>query len=243
MIPKRTRQCAAEEASDATAALGDDDDADASTGNTPEIETPGTLTYSTAMMQLGIRNKADGAAVNEATLKQEIKRAAEAAEVPLNENTIEVTPEGEGSDDWSTGSSLTFSKWKIRLPMKAASADKIMGNLETSLGTEPVWISSSKVGKRVAGDMIGRALGALFASLLCIVGYIWFRFQRVIYGLAAVVALLHDVLITLGAIAVSYWLAGALGFLADRSVQDQFDRRRCFADDHWLFAERYDRRV
>ncbi len=200
-------------ADDATAELGDDEDTSASTGNEPAVETPGTLTYSTAMMQLGVRDNADGAAVNEATLGKEIMRAADQAGVPLNEKTIELTPQGEGADEWSTGSSLTFSKWEIRLPMKAASADKIMESLEQNLGTEPVWISSSKVGKRVAGDMIGRALGALFASLLCIIGYIWFRFQRVIYGLAAVAALLHDVLITLGAIAVSYWLAGALGFL------------------------------
>ncbi len=81
------------------------------------------------------------------------------------------------------------------------------------MDSDPVWISSSSVGARVAGDMIGRAFGALFASLLCIIGYIWFRFQRVIYGFAAVAALVHDVLITLGAIAVSYWLADALGFL------------------------------
>ncbi|QDT09918.1 protein translocase subunit SecD [Stieleria marina] len=198
-------------AADATAALGDDPEGD--TGNTGTVETPGTLTYSTAIMELGIASEKDGAAVNEATLIDEITRAAETASVPLNEKTIELTPQGEGADEWSTGSSLTFSKWKIRLPMKAESADKIMANLEQNLGTEPVWISSSKVGKRVAGDMISRALGSLFASLLCIIGYIWFRFQRVIYGLAAVAALLHDVLITLGAIAVSYWLADALGFL------------------------------
>ncbi len=88
-----------------------------------------------------------------------------------------------------------------------------MGNIKQKMDSDPVWISSSSVGARVAGDMIGRAFGALFASLLCIIGYIWFRFQRVIYGFAAVAALVHDVLITLGAIAVSYWLADALGFL------------------------------
>ena len=65
----------------------------------------------------------------------------------------------------------------------------------------------------MAGDMIGRAFGALFASILCIIGYIWFRFQRVIYGFAAVAALNHDVLITLGAIAVSAAVADYLGFL------------------------------
>jgi len=48
--------------------------------------------------------------------------------------------------------------------------------------------------------------------LIGIVAYIWIRFQRVTYGLAAVVALVHDVLITLGAIAVSFWLT-PLSFL------------------------------
>ncbi len=95
----------------------------------------------------------------------------------------------------------------------AGSGAELMEAVKLKLGSDPVWISSSSVGSRVAGDMIGRALGALFASLLCIIGYIWFRFQRVIYGFAAVAALLHDVCITLGAIAVSYWLADAFGWM------------------------------
>src|SRR5690606_19532667 len=54
--------------------------------------------------------------------------------------------------------------------------------------------------------------------LLGVIIYIWFRFQRVAFGLAAVAAIVHDVLVTVGAIAVSYWLSGALGFL----LVDQF---------------------
>ena len=57
-----------------------------------------------------------------------------------------------------------------------------------------------------------KSVRCTFASLVCHCLH-WFRFQRVIYGFAAVAALLHDVLITLGAIAVSYWLADALGVL------------------------------
>ena len=97
--------------------------------------------------------------------------------------------------------------------MKAEAADQVLGALESSLSSEPIWVSSSSVGSRVAGQMIGRASVALFASLLVIIGYIWFRFQRVIYGFAAVAALIHDVLITLGAIAISYYVADSLGFL------------------------------
>jgi SecD/SecF fusion protein len=45
------------------------------------------------------------------------------------------------------------------------------------------------------------------------VAYIWFRFQKLSYGLAAVIALLHDVLITLGIVALCHWLAAPLGFM------------------------------
>ena len=44
--------------------------------------------------------------------------------------------------------------------------------------------------------------------LIAIVGYIWFRFQHITFGFAAVVALLHDVLIVLGLVALASWLSG-----------------------------------
>ncbi len=66
---------------------------------------------------------------------------------------------------------------------------------------------------RVAGDMQQKAIAALLVSLIFIVAYIWFRFQKLSYGLAAVIALLHDVLITLGIVALCHWLAAPLGFM------------------------------
>ena len=59
----------------------------------------------------------------------------------------------------------------------------------------------------MAGDTQNQAFVALFASLVFIIGYIWVRFQRVTFGLAAVVALVHDVLVTLGVIALSQFVA------------------------------------
>ena len=41
---------------------------------------------------------------------------------------------------------------------------------------------------------------------MIIIAYLWFRFNSLTYGLAAVIAVVHDVLVTLGAVAVSYWL-------------------------------------
>src|SRR4029077_70788 len=58
----------------------------------------------------------------------------------------------------------------------------------------------------VAGETRPLALIATVASWIIIIVYLWWRFHSFTYGLAAVLAVVHDVLITLGAIAVSYWL-------------------------------------
>ncbi|MFK8110826.1 MAG: protein translocase subunit SecD [Rubripirellula sp.] len=186
----------------------------------PEVSDGMGSVVSSAIIQFGIEGEESsengeksGASVNAITLKEALVAAALEVEVPLTDRVINLSPIGSGTDDWTPESSLTFSKWKVDVPLAAAQADLVMEKITDSMGSDPVWISSSSVGSRVAGDMIGRAFGALFASILCIIGYIWFRFQRVLYGFAAVAALLHDVLITLGAIAVSYWLADAFGFL------------------------------
>jgi SecD/SecF fusion protein len=174
---------------------------------------------SRARLRLGVEgNTADSASVSSRTLLASIQRASESAGVSIDLLGVELEPVGDNADQWSPDSELRFSEWIIGLPIEFGPADEVMASLKQTLGSDPIWISSSSVGGRVAGDMVNRAFGALFASLLCIIAYIWFRFQRVIYGLAAVAALIHDVLITLGAIAVSYWVAGYLGFL----MIDQF---------------------
>jgi SecD/SecF fusion protein len=58
----------------------------------------------------------------------------------------------------------------------------------------------------VAAETRTLALIATVASWVIIIVYLWWRFHSFTYGLAAVLAVVHDVLITLGAIAVSYWL-------------------------------------
>lgn len=59
------------------------------------------------------------------------------------------------------------------------------------------------VGARVSGEIKGAAVRAILVSLILIVVYMTFRFREYRYGFAAVAALFHDVLITLGAIAVA----------------------------------------
>lgn len=185
-------------------------------GNEAAAPTPTTTAevISRSMVKLGIAGAAsDAASINSKTLLAGIARAASSAGVAIDLLGVEMLPLGEGADQWSPDSDLRFSEWEVGLPVEFGPADEIMASLKTILGTEPIWISSSSVGSRVAGDMVSRGLIALFASLICLIAYMWFRFHHVFYGLAAAAALVHDVVITLGAIAISYWLADALGFL------------------------------
>ncbi|HIF34973.1 MAG TPA: protein translocase subunit SecF, partial [Planctomycetaceae bacterium] len=109
-------------------------------------------------------------------------------------------------------------EWLVTIGLSEGDASELVGQVTTQLRDKPVWISANTIGGKVAGKTQETAIAALVASLFGIVIYIWIRFQKIVFGLAAVVALIHDVLITLGAIAVSAWLAPYLGFL----LMDEF---------------------
>ncbi|MEN6335189.1 MAG: protein translocase subunit SecD, partial [Phycisphaerales bacterium] len=59
----------------------------------------------------------------------------------------------------------------------------------------------------MGGEAQTRALISIVLSLVAIVGYIWLRFGSLRFGLAAIVALFHDVSTALGALAASAFLA------------------------------------
>jgi len=65
----------------------------------------------------------------------------------------------------------------------------------------------SSFSSQIAETMKANAIVAVILSLLGILVYIWFRFGSLRYSLAAIVALLHDVLITLGALALAGYVA------------------------------------
>ncbi|MFN3153482.1 protein translocase subunit SecD [Bremerella sp.] len=110
-------------------------------------------------------------------------------------------------------SRVSQTTWTVKLSTTPDESGKILEQVSTKLDSTPVWPSSSKIGSKVAGDMQTMAILAIGFCLIGIVGYIWFRFQSVAFGVAAVVALVHDVLVTLGFIALSVWMAPVFGFL------------------------------
>ncbi|MFW6457644.1 MAG: protein translocase subunit SecF, partial [Planctomycetota bacterium] len=65
-------------------------------------------------------------------------------------------------------------------------------------------------GAVVAREMKGRALLAVICAAVVVVFYIAFRFHAIRYGIAAVIAVVHDVAITAGIIALADW-SGMVG--------------------------------
>jgi len=78
---------------------------------------------------------------------------------------------------------------------------KAAASLETSLPRV------TQIDPSVGSEQKTRALIAIILSLSAIVAYVWVRFGDLRYGLAAIVALVHDVCITLGVVAACYYIA------------------------------------
>jgi SecD/SecF fusion protein len=98
---------------------------------------------------------------------------------------------------------LTFSSL-----IPAADIDKVLTSLKTDLEKDPHFEEVNKFDKSVTGDAKLAAITAMAFSLLAIVAYLWVRFQRATFGLAACAALIHDVLVVLGLVAIGAYLSG-----------------------------------
>jgi SecD/SecF fusion protein len=139
-----------------------------------------------------------------------LEKLIEQAARDLNLGTVfyEVVPSE--LDETGRQASRAFS---VNLGATVADSENILRRVQSTINGMPIWIQASEIGSQVAGDTQEKAIWALITSLLGIVVYIWLRFQRLEFGLAAVLALVHDVLITLGAIALSHYVAGKIPFL------------------------------
>ncbi len=90
-----------------------------------------------------------------------------------------------------------------------------------------------QIGPRVGSELRSRAVDSILLAMFFIVLYIWYRFQFK-WGLAAVAALIHDILITVGLLALfqvemSLTIIAALLTIVGYSINDTivvFDRIR-----------------
>jgi preprotein translocase subunit SecF len=111
----------------------------------------------------------------------------------------------------------------------------VLDALTTSYAENPVVESSSEVvGPIVGAELRQKAIRLTVLGLLFQFVYIWFRFKGAVWGAAATVAVLHDVLVTLAFLAffryeITLNVIAALLTLVGYSVNDTiviFDRAR-----------------
>ena len=81
-----------------------------------------------------------------------------------------------------------------------------LAQVHAALGSEKSLSKVIQFAPQVAGQTQNRAIFAIVLALAAIVSYLWLRFGTKEYGLAAIVALVHDVAITLGLVGLSHFL-------------------------------------
>lgn len=101
----------------------------------------------------------------------------------------------DGQTSYAADQSTLFAKDGLAVTQR----DLVQAALQRASAFEDVTV----FGSQVSGTMASDARLALLLSFFGIAGYVWFRFNALRYGLATIVALLHDVCIALGAVALS----------------------------------------
>jgi SecD/SecF fusion protein len=163
-----------------------------------EVETTGTPPLST-LVSLDFPER-----INRPTLQETIRTALAAD--GLDDALVELEADG------MTSRLKPYRTWTLATSLEPAQARTVLERVATRLSGTPVYLSANSIGGKVAGNTQVTAVYALLASLAMIVLYVWVRFQNVAFGLAAVVALLHDVLVAIACLALSRFLAPVLGW-------------------------------
>jgi len=103
---------------------------------------------------------------------------------------------------------VATSRVTLRLP--AARVKEAQDLIEASLSEPHLVQRVDSIAGKVAREMKGRALLAVICAAVVIVFYVAVRFHAFRFGVAAVIALIHDILITVGLVALADW-SGAVG--------------------------------
>lgn len=125
----------------------------------------------------------------------------------LYESVIVVAHDS-GRTDYSGTDSDAFSN-EIVLASGLAGTEWRL--LKDALQRDSSFSNVTVFNSQVSGTMQQQAIVAIFLSLLAVVIYIWIRFGSIRYGLAAIAALVHDVAVALGVIALAGLAYNKLG--------------------------------
>ncbi len=148
--------------------------------------------------------------IDEMSLKKILSGSKE-----LKKAIREITGIGTTSREYSV-SMKALSAGKIQEKIRKDIVDTFKDNLytertDTGISVPDPFKRVVSIGATVASEMKSRAALALFFACLAIIIYIWFRFGEFKFGAAAVITLVHDVLITIGAVSVADHFGNVFG--------------------------------
>jgi SecD/SecF fusion protein len=143
--------------------------------------------------------------ISRPTLRATVKEALEAEKIGDADFDL-------ASAEAGASAGKPCSDWTLTTSLDPASTRGILEGVKAKLAETPVYLAANTIGGKVAGNTKVTAVYALLASLLMIVLYVWVRFQNVAFGLAAVIALAHDVLVAIACLALSRFVAPFMGW-------------------------------
>jgi len=140
-----------------------------------------------------------------------------------------LTPIGLGDSVIQDFGETSSNEFLVRLERTAielgALGEKIRGALAAQFGEKQVEIRRvESVGPKVGKELRERATWSVIAATVMMGVYIWFRFE-LRFGVGAVIALIHDVLVTIGALILAQYefdltIVAALLTIVGFSVND-----------------------
>ena len=147
-------------------------------------------------------------------LKDELRSALETVNADYGDGQTYFTVEPDAAavaaaDTSAPADTVAVDRFTVRTTEAVSESDvaALQTALTDSYAASPDFEEVNRFDSSVAGEARLLAVTAMLVSLVAIVGYIWFRFQKVTFGLAAVAALIHDVLVVLGLVAIGAWLS------------------------------------
>ncbi len=148
-------------------------------GEAPEVKTYGSKKQVKIVTKFMISSTDENA---DNVVEQKLYEGLKSAKVISDDVTLDMFIEGYSYKD---GAAKKLTGYEV--------ADDVMGIK-----------SSRKVGPTIADDIMVKALWAVFFSLIAIFLYIFLRFRNWQFGLGALTALAHDVLIVIGLFSLLY---------------------------------------
>lgn len=107
------------------------------------------------------------------------------------------------------GAVRNYSKMliEVRTTVPTGDMETALAAMEKTMETTPIFEEVSNFASSVAEDMRYMAIVALLVSGAATIVYLWFRFTKADFGVAAVVAVFHDVLFVLACLPMAYYLS------------------------------------